>query len=47
MLVAQNTNAAIATASLANDLADPVAQREAPVASYHDAAEDVDNLDQE
>lgn len=45
MLVAQNTNTTVAPAPLANDLADPVAQREAPVASYHDATEDVDNLD--
>lgn len=47
MLVAQNTNTAVAPAPLANDLADPVAQREAPVAGHHDSTEDVDDLDQE
>lgn len=47
MLVAQNTNTAVASAPLADDLADPVAQREAPVASYHDSTKDIDNLDQE
>lgn len=47
MLVAQNTNTAVASAPLADDLADPVAQREAPVAGYHDSTKDIDNFDQE
>lgn len=46
MLVAQNADTAVAAPPLANDLAHPVAQRKPPVASHHDAAEDVDNLDQ-
>lgn len=46
MLVAQYTDAAVASPSLANDLAQPVAHRKAPVASHHDSAENIDNLDQ-
>lgn len=46
MLVAQHANAAVTSPPLANDLAHPVAQRIPPVARHHDAAEDVDELEQ-
>lgn len=47
MLVAQNADTAVAAPPLANNFPHPVAQRKPPVASHHDAAKDVDNLDQE
>lgn len=47
MLRPQNTLPTIAPPPPANDLAHPIAQREAPVPRDQHAAEDVDDLDEE
>lgn len=46
-LGSQETSSTVAASSATNDLVDPVANREAPVSSDENTADDVDDLDQQ